>query len=52
MAAGIGVTVAPVIGSLIYNIFGYSAPFIFYGAIFLFFAIILKAIIPYKFDIT
>jgi MFS family permease len=51
MSAGIGVTIAPVVGSFIYNLYGYHAPFIFYGVIFLFFAIILKAIIPYKFDI-
>lgn len=50
MSAGIGVTIAPVIGSFIYNLYGYHAPFVFYGVIFLFFAIILKAIIPYSFD--
>jgi len=51
MSAGIGVTIAPVVGSFIYNLYGYNAPFIFYGALFLIFAAILKCVIPYKFDI-
>ena len=50
MSAGIGVTIAPVIGSFIYNLYGYNAPFIFYGALFLIFAVILKLIIPARFD--
>jgi len=50
MSAGIGVTIAPVIGSFIYNLYGYNAPFIFYGTLFLIFAAILKLVIPSKFD--
>jgi MFS family permease len=46
MSAGIGMTIAPVIGSLLYNAYGYNAPFIFFGTLFLFFAIITKFIIP------
>lgn len=51
MSAGIGLTVAPVIGSALYNLYGYNAPFIFFGSIFLVFALFLKTFLPYKVDL-
>ena len=50
IASGLGLTIAPVIGSLLYQAGGYSAPFLFYGIIFLLASIFLKKIIPAKVD--
>ena len=52
MSAGIGLTIAPVIGSFLYELGGFNLPFIFFGAVFLFFAVFLKCIIPYSVDIA
>jgi multisubunit Na+/H+ antiporter MnhE subunit len=47
---GVGLTFAPVIGSFLHRIGGYSTPFIFYGVIFLFAAIFLKKLVPSNVD--
>ena len=50
IATGLGLTIAPVIGSFLYQLGGYSTPFIFYGIVFLIAAIFLKKIIPASVD--
>jgi MFS family permease len=50
IASGLGVTIAPVIGSVLYSFGGYRAPFILYGVIFLIASIFLQKIIPSKVD--
>jgi len=51
MSCGIGLTISPIIGSLLYTAGGFNLPFICFGAVFLVFAIFLKCIIPSKVDI-
>jgi MFS family permease len=51
MSAGIGMTIAPVIGSILYNLYGYNAPFVFFGSLSLIFAILVKYFLPYKVDL-
>lgn len=51
MSAGIGMTVAPVIGSILYNLYGYNAPFIFFGSLSLIFSVLVKLFLPYKVDL-
>lgn len=46
MSSGIGMTIAPVIGSLLYKFGGFSLPFIFFGILFLVSALVIKFIIP------
>jgi MFS family permease len=50
MSAGIGLTIAPVIGSLLYSTMGYNAPFVFFGSLFLLFGLVIKMILPYRVD--
>jgi MFS family permease len=46
MSSGIGMTISPVIGSLLYKFGGFDLPFIFFGCLFLFSALVIKLIIP------
>lgn len=52
MSAGLGLTIAPVIGSFLYDLGGFNLPFIFFGAVFITFGLFLKCIIPYQVDIA
>lgn len=52
MSAGLGLTIAPVIGSFLYELGGFNLPFTFFGAIFIMFGLFLKCIIPYQVDIA
>jgi MFS family permease len=51
MSAGIGMTISPVLGSILYNLYGYNAPFIFFGTLSLIFSVLVKFFLPYKVDL-
>jgi MFS family permease len=50
-SCGIGLTIGPVLGSLLYEWLGYKGPFLFYGTVFLIFAFLLKRILPASVDL-
>lgn len=50
MSCGVGLTLGPVLGSILFNIGGYAMPFIFFGTIFVAFGCILNRIIPASLD--
>ena len=52
MATGIGLTLAPVLGSFLYTLGGFRLPFICFGVMFLGFSIFIKCIIPPTVDRT
>lgn len=49
-SCGIGLTIGPVLGSLLYEWLGYRGPFLFYGSVFLIFSLFLKKILPASTD--
>lgn len=50
-SCGIGLTIGPVLGSLLYEWLGYRGPFLFYGTVFLVFSLLLKKILPASTDV-
>lgn len=50
VASGLGITIAPVMGSFLYHIGGFSLPFLVFGFLFIFVAIFVKKIVPAKVD--
>jgi MFS family permease len=50
MACGLGMTIAPVIGSLLYTLGGFNAPFLFFGTLFLVISLFVKCFLPSHVD--
>ena len=50
MSCGIGLTISPIVGSILYGVGGFNLPFICFGAMFMGFAIFLRLIIPAEAD--
>ena len=50
MSVGIGLTIAPVIGSFLYASGGFQLPFLVFGCVFLGFALVVKCILPTNID--
>jgi len=50
MACGIGMTIAPVIGSFLYTWGGFYTPFVFFGTVFLGFSFMVKCFLPAHVD--
>lgn len=50
IACGLGMTIAPPLGSALYEWGGYAYPFYAIGALFTFFAFIIKFVVPSKMD--
>ena len=46
MSCGIGLTISPIVGSILYGVGGFNLPFICFGAVFFVFALFLRLIIP------
>lgn len=51
MSCGIGLTAGPVFGTLLYELGGYTAPFFTFGAVFLFFGVVINRILPKEVDV-
>ena len=50
MSCGIGLTISPIIGSILYGVGGFNLPFICFGSICFVFALFLKLITPKEVD--
>jgi MFS family permease len=50
MQVGIGLTISPCIGALLYDIFGYKAPFFFFGTLFAIISAFIRHFIPEEVD--
>jgi len=46
MSTGIGLTIAPVIGSLLYSMGGFTCPFYVFGVLFIIMALIIRSVLP------
>jgi len=46
MSTGIGLTLAPVIGSLLYSVGGFTCPFYIFGGLFIMMAFVIRSVLP------
>lgn len=50
IGAGVGLTLGPLVGSVLFDIGGIKAPFVTFGSIFILFGIILNKFLPASID--
>lgn len=46
MSTGIGLTISPVIGSLLYSVGGFTCPFFVFGVLFIVMALVIRSVLP------
>lgn len=51
MCSGIGLTIAPLLGTLLYDVGGFKFPFLVFGVLFFLLAVLVRFVIPYNVDV-